>query len=524
MRKDKVDCLQGPLRTRRDVLKMASAAAGTVAFGALMSKVTHAQAAPVVRQLVVGVDSDPGSVDPRRDLGNQGFSIIQHIYDDIIHRDTGTSPIPWLVEKWQQVTPTTLRFQLRKGVKFHNGEDFTAEAIKVTIQQHAESKLSPYKAMMSHVKDFKIADPYTIDLITEKPWRPLVRHITWLVCLSPRAVTDLGDKLATTAVGTGQMRFVEYKPGQHIVGEANPNYWGKKSNFTGIEWRFLPEVGTRVAALQAGEVMQINNVPPDQIAAIKANPNLRVEVSRTDRLIFLVMHTERQLFKDKRVRQAMNYAIDKDTIVKELLGGLAPVARAPIPQGVWGFNPNLPPYKYDPDRAKKLLADAGVNGATVNLATPNGHWLADKQAGEAIAGYLQAVGLKVAFDNPTWGVYSAETNKNEKSKYDMFMTGIGVGNGEPDHLLSNYVATSGLNGAEYSNPAVDALIEQGATTVDEAAAKPIYYKVQELIWDDAPWVFLWEQPLICATNAKLHWPDGGRRDERLLFYNSWLDA
>src|SRR5262249_19439727 len=184
------------------------------------------------------------------------------------------NPVPWLVIKWEQVTPTALRWHLRRGVKFHNGEDFTAESVKVSFEQYcAPNSRSPWKSQLVVVKQFKMSDPYTVDLITERRNRPLLRNSTQAMALSPRALKDLGDRFPTNPVGTGQMRFIEYRPGQHVLMEANPGYWGRKSSFGRLRIRFIPENGTRLAALEAEEVMMVNNVPPDQIGRLKTNPN-----------------------------------------------------------------------------------------------------------------------------------------------------------------------------------------------------------------------------------------------------------
>jgi peptide/nickel transport system substrate-binding protein len=504
--------------TRREALTLAAAGA------AVMTGMRGGLAAAAGPELVVGMSLDPGHMDPRVEAGVPGWSIFGHIFDTFVWRDERTNPIPWLVTKWEQVSPTALRWQLRKGVKFHNGEDFTAESVKFSLEQYAApTSRSPWKNRIGVVREYRIQDTHVIDLVTEHPNRPLLRNVTSALALSPRAFRELGDRFATTPVGTGPMKFVEYRPGQHVVMEQNAGYWGKKMNFGRLRVRFIPENGTRMAALEAGEVMMVNNVPPDQIARLRGNPKLQVIPSPTNRVIFIALRTDRKPFTDKRVRQAMNYAIDREGITKGIMGGMAPIARAPLPEGLFGAHPSLPPYPYDPERAKKLLAAAGATGATFSLGVPNGRYLLDKQVGEAIAGHLEAVGLQVKFESPLWSTFVNEVTKYEKSKYDGFMFGWGVNTGEPDQLVGDHFHSTSVKRTLYANPEVDRLIAETRESFDQARVKAAYLKLQEIVWDECPWIWLYEQPDINAINRRLRW-SAGRRDEYLVFFDASLEG
>jgi ABC-type transport system substrate-binding protein len=287
--------------------------------------------------------------------------------------------------------------------------------------------------------------------------------------------------------------------------------------------RFIPENGTRLAALEAGEVMMINNVPPDQVGALRGNPNLQVISVPSNRVIFVSLRTDRKPFNDKRVRQAMNYAIDREAITKGIFSGMAPVSRAPLPSGVFGFHTGLTPYPYDPERAKKLLAEAGATGATFNFGAPNGRYLMDKQVGEAIAGYLDAIGLKVAFENPSWSTFVSEITKFEKAKYDGYMFGWGIVTAEPDQLMGEHFYSVNARRTLYNNPEVDRLIVDARENFDDARVRADYQKAQEILWNECPWIWLYEQPDITAINKKLR-GFAGRRDEYLMFWDASLDA
>ena len=503
--------------TRRQMLVLAAGGGAAALTG-----IRPAGSAQAAAELVVGMSLDPGHLDPRVEAGGPGWSIFSHMFDGFVFRDERTTPIPWLVTKWEQPSPTVLRWHLRKGVKFHNGEDFTAETVKFSLEQYAApTSRSPWKTRIAVIREYRIPDPYTIDLVTERPNRPLLRNTTSAMAMSPRALRELGDRFATNPVGTGPMKFVEYRPGQHVVMQEQPGYWGKKPAFSQIRFRFIPENGTRIAALEAGEVMVVNNVPPDQIPRLRGNSDLRIITSRTNRVTFIALRTDRKPFNDKRVRQALNYAIDREAISKGIMGGLAPIAKAPLPGGVFGAHPGLPPYAYDPERAKKLLGEAGASGTPFFLGVPNGRYLLDKQVGEAIAGYLEAVGLQVKLETPLWSSFVNEVTKYEKSKYDGFMFGWGVTTGEPDQLMGDHFHSTAVKRTLYANPEVDRLINEARETFDEARVRAAYLRAQEIVWDECPWIWLLEQPDICAVNKRLVW-SAGRRDEYLLFHNATL--
>ena len=505
--------------TRREMLRLA-AAGGAAALTGLPLGPARA-AAP---ELVIGMSLDPGHLDPRVEAGGPGWSIFSHMFDGFVFRDERTNPIPWLVTKWEQASPTVLRWHLRKGVKFHNGEDFTAESVKFSLEQYAApTSRSPWKTRIGVIREYRIQDPHTIDLVTERPNRPLLRNTTSAMALSPRAFREMAERFPTNPVGTGAMKFVEYRPGQHVVMQAHPGYWGKRPAFSQMRFRFIPENGTRLAALEAGEVMVVNNVPPDQISRLRANPNLRVIISPTNRVIFIALRTDRKPFNDKRVRQALNYAIDREALSKGIMGGLAPIAKAPLPESVFGAHPSLPPYQYDPERAKKLLVEAGAAGAPFFLGVPNGRYLLDKQVGEAIAGYLEAVGLQVKFESPLWSSFVNEVTKYERSKYDGFMFGWGVTTGEPDQLMGDHFHSTAVKRTLYANPEVDRLINEARENFDEARVRAAYLRAQEIVWDECPWIWLLEQPDINAVNKRLNWT-AGRRDEYLLFHDVTLGA
>lgn len=460
--------------------------------------------------LRVGISVDPGT--PGNPLlisgGLVGLSqSINHVTETLVIRDEHMRPAPGLAVRWQQLDPTTWRFELRPGVRFHNGEPFDAQSVKATL----DAVLGPrsravWKGQIQAVKETIVVSPTVVALKTAEPYRPLVRMIANVPILPAKALDQMGDKIATTPIGTGPFRHVQYAPGDHWTVEANPDYWGPKPRVQRVTWKYVKDDDARVSAILAGDVDIINNVPPDRIARLHASSSLNVESVISTFIIYVGMRADRAPFTDRRIRQALNYAIDKRTIVEKIMFDAAKVADSPLAPTLPYRRP-LGAYVYDPDKARAMLKDAGYNAASapqVVFGTAVGRYIRDREVGEAISGYLDAVGFKHKFEAPDFPTYITEVLARENSRYDMFLLGYGPQSIEPDQLLSfNFEGQPNVNAQVYRNPQVDALLAEGRRTFDEAKLRQVYGDVTRLLWTDAPWLWLYYQPEITAFNKQL---------------------
>jgi peptide/nickel transport system substrate-binding protein len=465
----------------------------------LMASVRAPEAA-ATKDLNVALSLDPGSLDPRIVWNMPGMSLLGHLYDHLLFVDEKGTLIPQLATSWEWKTPTTLRFHLRKGVKFHNGEPFNAESVKFTIESSiAPDSKSPHKSFLGSVESVQIVDAYTVDIKTKAPARPLLRNLTYSQMMAPKATPALGKEVSTKAVGTGPFKLVEYVPGQRVVMERFDDYWGPKAASRRLVFRILTEDGTRLAALQAGEVAFANNVPFDQVKRLDADPNLKVLVDPGDRIVFLALRYDREPFSKRDVRMAVNHAIDRDAIVKHILGGRGQVANAPVGPTIFGYAP-MKPYEYNPDEARRLLARAGYpQGLKIKLGSTNGRNPMDKQVAEAIVGQLAQVGIQAELEAPEWGTFLSSFNGG---KYDAALLGWGAASGEPDFILTLHF-DSKFSPNKYSNERVDALLDQARREFDAAAVKKIYADAEARIWDDAPWAPLYFQPIVSGVTKTL---------------------
>ena len=318
------------------------------------------------------------------------------------------------------------------------------------------------------------------------------------------------EKFTEKPVGTGPYRFVERVINSRIVLESFDKYWGVKPKNKRIIFRPLPENATRVAALESGELQLINNLPTDVIDRISRNQNLQVLKASTTRVMFVGLTADRPPFNDVRVRQAMSFAIDRRSLADDLLRGYAELAGGPMHPLISGFNNELKPYVYDPERARKLLAEAGYpNGLKIKFGYPNGRYLMDKQVSEAIIGQLAKSGITSEPEMPEWATFYT---RRREGKYDAWFYGMGANTMEPDYALQWFGA---LHFSKYNNATVDKLLADASATTDESEATRYYKEAQRVIWEEVPWVFLYFQPDLYGASRSL---DGfvPRTDEYFL--------
>jgi len=472
--------------------------------------VPSAAAATARTELRFGISVDPGT--PGLPLlisgGLVGLSqSINHVTETLVIRDERMQTAPGLAERWQQIDPVTWQFELRRGVKFHNGEPFDSQSVKTTLDNVlAPRSRAVWKAQIQAVKEVIVVSPYVVAMKTAAPYRPLIRMIANVPMMPPKALEQLGDKIATTPIGTGPYRNVQYVPGDHWTVEANPDYWGVRPRIPRVTWKYVRDDDARVSALLAGDVDVINNVPPDRIDRLRQSQGVTVKSIISTFIIFVGMRVDRSPFMDRRVRQALNYAIDKHAIADKILFGAAQVADSPLAPSL-PYRRSLGAYPYDPDKARAILKDAGYNGATatpVLFGTAVGRYIRDREVGEAVSGYLDAVGFKHRLETPDFPTYISEVSAGGNSHYDMFLLGYGPQSIEPDQLLSyEFESQPNLNAQAYKNPQVDALLAQGRETFDDQKLRQIYGDVTRLIWTDAPCLWLYYQPEITGFTQAL---------------------
>ena len=479
-------------------------------------------------KVAIGIDMD--TVDPHMQTTTLVFNIVRHIYETLVWFDEDGNVIPWLAESWQ-VSDDGLEytFKLRQGVKFSDGTEFTAEDVKANVDRwiNPEVKVRS-RSQLGPVESAEVVDKYTVKIRLKEPYAPFLAALaSYLLITSQETIEKYGANSIEEPVGTGPYILDEWKKGDEIVLVRNENYWGDKPSIKEIVWKIIPEAGTREAALLAGDVDVAFLPPASDKDVLENNPDVKLYTPVTNRILLVGIMPKGPLL-DERVRKALNYAVDKEAIVENVLYGLGVVADAPVPPHFFGYAP-MEPYEYNPDLAKQLLAEAGyADGLTLKLMHPTGRYLQDKQVAEAIQAYLQDVGVNVELVTMDWPSFVGELLKpTEETTFDLVLVGWGPGVADAHFTLyaqfhSSVAIPNGLGIARYSNEQVDRLLEQAMKELDPDKRKDLYKQAIEIIWDDAPWIFLYTQKNLLAVSKNLDGVFIHPGGEMFFFYNAYF--
>jgi len=467
-------------------------------------------------QLRISEVSDIITVDPKFLKGRQTQNVVRLMFDSLYHRDDDMQIIPWLATSLENPDDLTWRFHLREGVKFHNGNDFKANDVKFSIERLMEEDSVWNTA--NFVDRVEVVDDFTVDIITQDPFAAFMTRLVLWHMTDEEYFNEVGEEgFLESPVGTGPYKFVEWVKDERVVLEANEDYWGGAPNIETIIFTPIPENATRIAALEAGDVDIISEVPPEYID----QPGEGVEIATVPgtRAFYIGMNVNVEPFDDIRVRQAMNYAVDVDSIIEFVLNGLARPIDNPLLPEAFGYSAT-PVYHYDPEKAMSLLAEAGYpDGFEMELDTHP----ALKEISEAVAGQLSAVGIDATvnvMERP------ALVAKYEPGGSQAWTTSWGNSEADADGILSKqfyskrygcdlvtYDYTDPLSGfgdeakgcyyTGYGNPVVDAAVEEGKINVDPAARQAAYYEALQAIVEEAPWVFLYNPSEVLAHSSRV---------------------
>jgi peptide/nickel transport system substrate-binding protein len=476
------------------------------------------------KEIVVGLGAEPRTMLGVMIVDWTTNNMLEHIYDRLLDRDAKTfKPKPMLAESWRIVNDTTWEFKLRKGVKFHNGEPFTAQSVKATIDYALDPATKSHfvgAAYWGLVKEVQVVDDFTVRFVTKQPWPNLADSAasTNSLIMPAKALKELGpQKLAEKPIGTGPFRFVEWKRDERLVLERNPDYWQGPADISRVTFRFIPEFSARMAALLSGEIDIMKDVPPHAVEAIEKSGRATLRSTVSSRINYLALvNLKPGPMQDLRVRRAMNHAVDVDELIKQVLKGRASRMCGPMAPANVDYAP-AECYKYDPARAQALFKEAGVDPAKLPLTldTPSGRYPLDKDVSLAIAAQLQRVGLKVNVVVNEWGTH-LDKIKNRNTG-DMFFLGwgpalYGQGTIQPLFLADQTYASYG------NNKTIDEKIARAQTLMDPKARAEAYAELQRLIRDEAPWVFLWQQHDLYGVTNQVEWTP--RADEKVWMYDA----
>jgi peptide/nickel transport system substrate-binding protein len=464
---------------------------------------TASQQPQTPKQVTILQSAEVKSMDPSNAFGTHEINVQGQVFDTLATIDPQLNQLPWLATSWTMQTPTTWQVKLRSGVKFSNGDPFGADDVVASFKYmtRADAQAAPNFQGWASVEK---VDDSTVKVTTKAPDIRFFGELTSLYVMPAKVLSASAASLADKPIGSGPYKLTEWVKGERIVMEANPDYWKGKPKIDKVIWKAVPEASSRIAALQAGQADLIVSVPPQSVDLINSAANTRVDAAHSLRNITLIFDSRAKPFNDVRVRQAMNYAIDKDSIIKNILGGRAALQVTTSYDKTPNHNSEVKPYPFDPQKAKDLLAQAGYpSGFTVEFHHPTGRWIKDVEVAQAIAGMLAKVGVQTTLST---GEYTSFFNTWATGAYKG-MTMIGTLNQyDADQVYQLFLYSKGRWGAYTGvDTKLDGMYEAQNTELDAKKREQILHDMEAYVRDQAYWLFLYFQDDVYASNKKLNW-------------------
>lgn len=479
--------------------------------------------------LLVGSGGDAVSLDPSIVFDSESLKVSMQIFDTLLSFKEGTTEVQPSLAEGYNISEDGMKytFTLKKGVTFHDGTDFNADAVVFNFVRWNDPN-SPYKfegdsfgyfdfllgdANHRVIKEITTVDDYTVEFTLNQPHAPFLEKIALPVLgiASPTAVKEKKEKFKEEPVGSGPFVFKEWKRNESITVEKNQNFWqAGYPKLNKVIFRVIPDNSARLNALKTGEIDLMDGLNPDDSADIKKEEGLQLLSRPPLNVAWIGFNLKKAPFDHPKVRQALNHAVNKEAIIQAFYAGSAKPAINALPPDTWGYNSQVKDYGYDLEKAKALLAEAGypqgLDQEVVLYALPISRpYMPDgRKMAEAIQAEFAKIGVKVKIESPEWAVYLQDLAKGDK--FDMFMLGWVAEIADPDSILYPLFDKEGIGSTNYSsyqNPAVDSLLEGARKIVDQTKRTEMYKEAQELIRNDAPWIPLVHAPPLLAAQSSL---------------------
>jgi peptide/nickel transport system substrate-binding protein len=497
--------------SRRTALK--SAAAGGLATGiagglALPGpgfmprwRSAHAQDA---NTLNIGLPEEPNTMDPQYADGVLEYTVLVNIMDGLFTTGPNVEVVPVLAESWEQLDDLTWEFRLRQGVTFHNGEPFTAESVKASYERSVDPEVNVRRPWAGDVNitEIEIVDDHTVRFHTSAPTPHMLARLANDHFMYPPKYLAESDPttIARHPIGTGPYVFQEWSQGEQITMTANPDYWGDpKPSIETVTWRFIPEDSTRLASLQTGQIDLMRSLLPTSIEEVESQENLAVVDVEGTRRVYIGLNTKLEPTNDVRVRQALNYGTDVESITEVILGGAT--SRMQNWAEVAFRNPDVQGYTYDPERARQLLAEAGYpDGINLiwDLATTGTVGIAEFP--QAVVISLREIRVEVELNVLEPNILSQRTEDREVNQ---LYSRTNAAYFDPGLTFDVWRLDNIGNGAQWEHPEFEELRQQAYTGGTPEERLEISYRMQEIIMEEAPAIFLWYQPDIYGINTRV---------------------
>ena len=497
--------------------------------------------APSGPTLTIGIGAPVTSMDPHFFNASFNSAIASHVFDRLTERTADARLVPGLAESWRLVSDTVWEFKLRAGVTWHDGRPFTADDVAFTIGRAPNVPNAPggFAIYLRAIQRVEVVDPLTLRFHTERPHPSMPSDMSFIAIIARHAATgaateDFNSGKAT--IGTGPYRFVSFRAGDRIELTRNDAYWRGPQPWARVSTRMITNDSARLAALLAGDVDVIDQVPSADLGRLRREarvtiaeaPSLRLiflapDFSRLENPVFVTDHEGRPLptnpLRDVRVRRALSIAIDREALATRVMEGTARPAGQWLPPGIFSHNPAVPPPAHDPEAARRLLAEAGFpQGFRLTLHTPNDRYPNDSRTCQAVAQMWTRIGIRTEVVAMPWAAFPARAARQE---FAMHLIGWGSSAADSFGALMSVVGSFSrerrlgtFNHHRYSNPAMDALVERALTTTDDATREAMLRDAVRMAADDVAVIPLYNLVNVWAVRSGLRME--ARMDERTL--------
>ena len=463
------------------------------------------------REVSIGLQAAITSIDPHYHNLSPNNSLLLHIFEPLIKRDANQKLAPGLATSWRAIDDLTWEFKLRKNVRFHDGSPFTADDVLFTLNRVPNVPNSPssFATFTKPIVEARATDPHTLVFKTASPHVLLPSDLAAVYIVSKQhgqSAQTVDYNSGKAAIGTGPYKFAEYVPNSRVVLKANYGYWGGEEPWDKITFKILTNSAARVAALLSGDVQMIETVPTSDIAKLSQDKRFSLVDKVSNRVIYVHLHQwhdkappfvtakdgkplDKNPFKDARVRKALSMAINRDAIAERIMEKKAVPAAQLLPETFYGTSKKLKPHKYDPEGAKKLLAEAGYpNGFAMTIHGTNNRYINDAAIAQAIAQFYSRAGIDAKVETMPSSVYFSKATAGE---YGYMLLGWGTESGEQGSSLRSLLATRdpakgmGVNNrGRYSNPAFDKVLSEALVTMDDKKREAMIQQAAEVVMND----------------------------------------
>jgi peptide/nickel transport system substrate-binding protein len=487
---------QQPATTASGAATSGSGAATSGSGAAATTATSNAGAAGANSQqgdaaITISLSADPPKLDPAQSSALVDRQVLNSLCDKLFDLDAQGKVVPMLVSESQlSDDKLTYTFKLREGVKFHDGTDFNADAVKFNLER-GMAEASPRKTELEAIKSIEVVDPTTVKVTLKEPFAPLLSILTDRsgMMVSPKAAQEKGDDFLSNPVCSGPFKFQERVKGDHITLVRNDNYWQQGlPKAKQITYRIFPDANTALVNLRSGQVDVTDTLPAKEVPALKQNSKFVVVNEPGLGYQGIYLNTTQPPFDNENVRKAVDLLIDRDTLVKVMFGDTATPGHSPFSESNLAYGESDTYQKPNVEQAKKLLADAGVSNVSFTLKT--GTSPANAQLAQLVQNMLKAGGINMQIEKVEFGTL---LEQSQSGNYQAVQLGWS-GRPDPDQNIYDFIVTGGKNNdSRYSNPQVDDLLRKARAESDQGKRKELYDQVMQALHDDVPYVYLYHQ-------------------------------